>query len=256
MAIAASRRHGSPGCCAPAGCLHHFHFAGSGAGYDLTLHAHGDSQCHEAYGGVSCLQKSAPPGHAWFLRDQMHIQTEFNDVRPAGSAGLSSWVLVAWKTRSCETTSPLRQLRLFYITMPLITGYKATYVIPTQQPTVVWSNGSFTTPPAAWSVVAGDFQFVNPLPTVMDGFVSLIVYPNAPPARLPICAAWPCRVLRCLRCVAMPRSARFALPLTQMHTHSPMVEDMWLMQGRPEQIFADVPLAMQSFRRVRSPFSI
>lgn len=184
---------------------HHFHLAGSGDAQQVTLNAHGDTQCHEALGGVSCLAKRAPPGHAYFLRDEVLVNTEFNDVRPGGSEALESWIFAAWRMANCEADTPIRQIRMMPLIYPLIDGSRGTYLVPTHHETVSWFNGSFTVPPAKWTLIAGNSTYGDPRPTLLDGWI---------------------------------------------HSHGAMIHDIWFMQGRPEEVFADMTLAEPSHNQL------
>merc|ERR1712046_346293 len=48
---------------------HHFHLGGNGAVFSQDMQNHGDNQCAESEGGVSCLVRHAPDGMVWMLRD-------------------------------------------------------------------------------------------------------------------------------------------------------------------------------------------
>lgn len=73
---------------------HHFHLYGSGDD-SPWMNNHGDSQCLERDGGVTCLEHRLPPGCAYIIHSPVGFHTEFNDVRYANASTMSSWVVIA-----------------------------------------------------------------------------------------------------------------------------------------------------------------
>jgi len=120
---------------------HHFHLFGSANAGMMLSNNHGDSQCSEAEGGVSCYVKSAPTGTAYFFRSRLGAISEFNDVRSNGSEPLSTFVLVALKP--VRTRQPLRQLREFDASIVLVTDRSFTYSVYTHAEAVTWHASRF-----------------------------------------------------------------------------------------------------------------
>ena len=98
---------------------------------------HGDSQCSEGEGGVSCLAHRAPAGHANFVKGLLNIQAKIYDVRPAGSAPLTTWQIAAVHVtpRQVEALQIHRYLLSIvpWFHMQITRGHRA----------VVWTAGTF-----------------------------------------------------------------------------------------------------------------
>jgi len=160
----------------------------SGTNFSRYDEWHGDSQCTDADGGVSCYLRALPKGYGFPLAGaSLTVDADFNDVRPEGSALMSFSLEVAIKLQprrraeapAAEVTGPdegqagakaeaetsdeasnkaLTDVGVLILGSPArlrwwqSTDFALTYFVPTSQWSAIWMTAQL---PVSGTLVAG-----------------------------------------------------------------------------------------------------
>ena len=130
---------------------HHYHFIHGSNMWRQSLNAHGDSECHGQQAEY-CLLREYPAGIAFEAAPSLGLWVDFNDVRPASSAPLTSYVFAGIKLLQPSRFGEHQPRRIRHSYMmfypylgvlhdPTFNGPFATFVVNTSRASVGWTTG-------------------------------------------------------------------------------------------------------------------
>mmetsp|Transcript_105642 Transcript_105642/g.235861 ORF Transcript_105642/g.235861 Transcript_105642/m.235861 type:complete len:697 (+) Transcript_105642:1-2091(+) len=145
---------------------------------EWLFEGHGDYQCHDADGGMSCFYEELD-GYGKLIDFPLHIEGEFNDVRPVASEPMEWWIEVSFRWIPASKVSSSR-------TKPVsvhIFGGRGTNDFSIQQSLVLTWDMKFDQPYLFWysgHMVTGGDLLVNKLHAHSRSFKSAFFFSATP----------------------------------------------------------------------------
>mmetsp|Transcript_20675 Transcript_20675/g.33941 ORF Transcript_20675/g.33941 Transcript_20675/m.33941 type:complete len:698 (+) Transcript_20675:169-2262(+) len=134
--------------------IHHFHIHTRKSWLAPIIEAHGDSECHGAYGGINCLVRMLPNGVAHRITSPLYVDFVLDDVRPKGSPTMEYYmeIAIAWTRKRPQkgVGSKISFIAPAQRHGPLVYG------IPPQKSCVFWYSHTFR---HNGSFIPGQFVF-------------------------------------------------------------------------------------------------
>lgn len=112
---------------------------------------HGDSQCSEAEGGTACYITTLPQGLGFPTSQELRLDIDFNDVRPANSTPMEFWLETAISIIKPAGPTPVHQVGTVILGVPFryhwwnTADFQRLYFVPSDHPSALWMTARMPT---------------------------------------------------------------------------------------------------------------